>query len=63
MLLKYININQDERNSWMNSVTDVISVIIGRKVSVCIDGIVPKHFDAIFPLCRHKMIGNGNCLF
>ena len=50
-------------NSWMHSVTDVISVIIGREVSVCIDGIVPKRFHAISPLCRHKIIGDGNCLF
>ena len=54
---------QTASRSWMNSVTDLISFVISREVTVTIDRIVPKLFDAIAPLCRHKIRGDGNCLF
>ena len=49
--------------AWMGAVSNYLSSILGKVVNISEVKIVPTKLADISPLCRHKIRGDGNCLF
>ena len=50
-------------HSWMEAVSNYLSSILGKEVDIGDDNIIPTKLAEISPLCRHRIRGDGNCLF
>ena len=50
-------------HSWMTASSNFLSNILCKQVSINEEQLIRRKLAGISPLCRHRIKGDGNCLF